>query len=477
MTDNSFNDLQNFINLCDTEIVNGIFRKEHIKTAREYLKKLELIKQTYKNMWMIALEQKLKYFIDVIRVNNIEDKTNISKMDALTLIENNNIADYVITMIKEKRLTDPLLIARFAYIELSKYLYYDISYTQIKDEVRKSIIVNTPCDPEHTKIFSYVVCTQWLELYSYIMKQFGIRVIKTKRENENHVWGEIELDNDNIIIVDATDYIGSSIDLSNAKSVSPTKGFFVLPKEYSQIRLYDVYNNPQYKNILDDIKKYNELNRELDITLGYIDSDGYTIEQILRNNPLFNYKNIVIENEKDAIAFLKKTKQFFLNLSLPNNIDGYEAFAYYYSYIENLPINIRGNISMKTLFVDSFDYKQKILKKKYLNAPEEYLKYLEDLVYSRYYGYFKDKTDEKIFELIKDRKMSLDEISDIALKEELKIAEINRRLNPYYAINSLAIYNPYGDEEPVTLLYEPASGKKTYKSLNELQEFKRENNL
>lgn len=132
---------------------------------------------------------------------------------------------------------------------------------------------------------------------------------------------------------------------------------------------------------------------------------------------------------------------------------------------------------MKTLFVDSFDYKQKILKKKYLNAPEEYLKYLEDLVYSRYYGYFKDKTDEKIFELIKDRKMSLDEISDIALKEELKIAEINRRLNPYYAINSLAIYNPYGDEEPVTLLYEPASGKKTYKSLNELQEFKRENNL
>ena len=93
MTDNSFNNLQNFINLCDTEIANGIFRKEHIKTAREYLKKLELIKQTYKNMWMIALEQKLKYFIDVIRVNNIEDKTNISKMDALTLIENNNIAD------------------------------------------------------------------------------------------------------------------------------------------------------------------------------------------------------------------------------------------------------------------------------------------------------------------------------------------------------------------------------------------------
>ena len=45
MIDNSFNDLQNFINLCDTEIANGIFRKEHIKTAREYLRNLKLKKQ------------------------------------------------------------------------------------------------------------------------------------------------------------------------------------------------------------------------------------------------------------------------------------------------------------------------------------------------------------------------------------------------------------------------------------------------
>ena len=36
MTDNSFNDLQNFINLSDTQIANGIIRKDHIKTAREY---------------------------------------------------------------------------------------------------------------------------------------------------------------------------------------------------------------------------------------------------------------------------------------------------------------------------------------------------------------------------------------------------------------------------------------------------------
>ena len=292
MIEKGFYDLQNFINSCDFEIANGIFRKEHIKTARQYLKELDLLKEPYKNMLVTALEQKLKYFIDVIRANNLENKTNISKMDALNLIENNNIADYVITMIKEKRLTDPLLIARFAYIELSKYLYYDISYTQIKDEERKNIIVNTLCDPEHTKIFSYVVCTQWLELYSYIMKHFGIRVIKTKRENEDHVWGEIELDSKNIIIVDATDYIGSSIDLSNAKSISPTKGFLVLPKKYSQMRLYELYNKHQYKNTLNNIKKYYELNKELDIMLGYICMDGYPIEQILKTNPIFSQRGV-----------------------------------------------------------------------------------------------------------------------------------------------------------------------------------------
>lgn len=61
---------------------------------------------------------------------------------------------------------------------------------------------------------------------------------------------------------------------------------------------------------------------------------------------------------------------------------------------------------------------------------------------------------------------------------ESEIAEINRRLNPYYAINELTFYNMFEDEiYSISLLYEPALGKKLYKSLEDLNEFKRENNL
>lgn len=49
---------------------------------------------------------------------------------------------------------------------------------------------------------------------------------------------------------------------------------------------------------------------------------------------------------------------------------------------------------------------------------------------------------------------------------ESEIAEINRRLNPYYAINELTFYNMFEDEiDSISLLYEPALGKKLYKSL------------
>ena len=53
------------------------------------------------------------------------------------------------------------------------------------------------------KIFSYVVCTQWLKLYTYILKEFGIDVQQKNIPNQDHVWGEIELNENEIIIVDA----------------------------------------------------------------------------------------------------------------------------------------------------------------------------------------------------------------------------------------------------------------------------------
>lgn len=478
MLEKYIEEINQFLNECDMKISDEIYDKGDICKAKKYFEILKQFKSNVRNAWVIASEEKLSFIITNLTNHYYKkENTSINPEVALDLINGNSVTDYIVSLIKEKRLTDSKLIARFAYIELSKYLYYDISYTKINDLNRKSIIVNTPIDVHNTKIFSYVVCTQWLQLYCYIMSEFGIEVKKMKRLTEDHVWGEIEINENEIIIVDATDYFGNSIDLSNAKSLSPTKGFLILPKKYSGLKLYELFNNPEFKSTLKTCKNYYDLNRELDISLGYINSTGYPIEKILNDNDIFMRKDKII-GRSEYLDFLQQTRNFIINLHLPKNMDGYEAYAYYYQFIEKLPINIRGSISMKTLYVDSFDYKQKLLKKRYLNAPIEYIRYLEDLVYSRYYEYFKSPDEDSLFNKVKAGLIDIDEISDMALAEELKIAEINRRLNPFYAINELIVYNM--DEEKTTetaILYEPTLGKKLFKSLEQLNQFKKDNNI
>ena len=479
MLESEIAEINEFINSCDKDFYNDIYDKEKISVARKYYQRIKQVIEYDKNAYFVAISEKLWFIIRNISIHYKKNKTStIKPEEALNLVSRNSVTEYVISLIIEKRLTDPKLIARFAYLELSKFVYYDISYSKISDIRQKSIIVNTPINVYNAKIFSYVVCTQWLQLYTYILSQFGIMVKKNNRPGEDHVWGEIDINDNEIIIVDATDFIDNSIDLGNAKSVSPTKGFLIVPKKYSGIKLFDVYSREENKTILEDLKPYYELNRDLDVSLNIIEKSTYPVEEILESNELFSNRNLIINDKKDAIKIFKQARNFILNMSLPNNMDGYEAFAYYYKFIDRLPVNIRGCLSMKTLYVDSFDYRQRLLKKKYLNAPVEYLKYLEDLVYSRYYEYFQGVGDGTLFEKIRCGLIDIDKLSDLALAEELKIAEINRRLNPYYAINELTFYNMFEDEiDSISLLYEPALGKKLYKSLEDLNEFKRENNL
>lgn len=479
MLESEIAEINEFINSCDKDFYNDIYDKEKISVARKYYQRIKQVIEYDKNAYFVAISEKLWFIIRNISIHYKKNRTSIIKPEeALNLVSRNSVTEYVISLIIEKRLTDPKLIARFAYLELSKFVYYDISYSKISDIRQKSIIVNTPINVYNAKIFSYVVCTQWLQLYTYILSQFGIMVKKNNRPGEDHVWGEIDINDNEIIIVDATDFIDNSIDLGNAKSLSPTKGFLIVPKKYSGIKLFDVYSREENKTILEALKPYYELNRDLDVSLNIIEKSTYPVEEILESNELFSNRNLIINDKKDAIKIFKQARNFILNMPLPNNMDGYEAFTYYYKFIDRLPVNIRGCLSMKTLYVDSFDYRQRLLKKKYLNAPVEYLKYLEDLVYSRYYEYFQGVGDGTLFEKIRCGLVDIDKLSDLALAEELKIAEINRRLNPYYAINELTFYNMFEDEiDSISLLYEPALGKKLYKSLEDLNEFKRENNL
>lgn len=460
------NEIIGFINKCDKDLTNGIHSISDIKAARIYLNTLK--DNNLNSGIYLELIGKLEAIIKRILDCSWETFNFMDKASSLP--------EYIISLIKEKHLTDPKLIARCAYIELSKYLYYDISYTKSSDLNSKRIIVDTPIDPKTTKMFSYVVCTQWLQLYKYILFHFGIHVKEMKKQSLDHVWGEVELNTGggNTIIVDATAYLGSSIDLSNAKSMSHTAGFLIVPQEYSGISLQDVYNNPSFKNVLDEIQKYYKQNRELDISLGYISSMLYPVETLLMENELFARKDEIILGDAEASEFMNRVSQFLASLNIPNNMDGYEIFAYYHMFIERLPINIRGNITMKTLYADTFAYKKARLRRMYLQTDSEYLKYLNDLVYSRYYSYLDGRTPNDLFSLVKDGVISNEELSKEILKRELAIAEISKRLIPFYAVNELAVYNPFSEKaHELYQLYEPSVGKSIFRSLEEAQDYKK----
>lgn len=469
MDEKLVNDALVFIKKCDDDFGQNLFLQENSDIAKKYLTALKKIQKNYSSNLLNATIKKLDFIIKQIDAVNYHTYRKESILNLVSL----SVTDYIISLIREKHLTDPLLIARYAYIELSKVLYYDISYVKQNDLDKKRIICDTPVDLKKEKIFSYVVCTQWLSLYTYILQHFDINVVKRNIPGEDHVWGEIALNDDRVIIVDATDYINSSIDLSNAKSISPTVGFAVLPKEYSGVKLYDVFNNRNNIELAQNIKEQYKLNRELDISLGYITRKGYPAEIIIRENEIFHYPKPVITNPKDLDHFVNSTINFFETLKIPNNIDGYELFAYYHTFINRLPKNIAANISLKTIYVDSFSYKQDNMSKKFLHAPSEYLEYLENLVYSRYYKYLTKEENNEFLEQIKNGKVNGAKVRDLIAKYEMKIAEINRNINLYYAINKLHFYDPTTCDTLGIQLYEPMMGTKILNSTEEYNEFKR----
>ena len=466
-------EMLDFIYSCNTSSnhENALLNQKTI--AENYLTRLKEIDKHGYDKIIKDIENKLKFIIS----KNTEKKPKDSKA-SINLVTD-SLTDYIINKVKSKRLTEPKLIARYVYIELARNLYYDISYTKVTNE-QKQIIVNTPIDVKNAKLFSYVVCSQWSELYSYILNYFGIENKIMQIPGQDYRWVEINLHNGEIIIAYATDYIGKSIDFSNAKSNSETTGFYILPQKYSGLKLGDVFSDYRHNDIAKDILDHQRDNEDLDISLGYIDiPGGYLVNKLLDSNELFSQTDRKFDNPKELLIFLEESRKYLHKLEVPNNMDGYEIFAYYHKFIKPLPLQVRGNIAMKTVYADLFSYKQNILKRKYFKAPSDYIKYLEELVYDRYYEYLNKNEKIAILEQIKKGLKSSEEISNLVLAEEIKVAELNRRLNPYYAINEVVFYRGIIDDtkEDYYEYYEPNIGKQLIKSTKEAVTFKKNNKI
>lgn len=463
-------EITEFIKLCDIDFLNEKYDTNNMQKANYYLNRLKNIK--YTSNYIEAQKNKLTFIH-----NQIKSHSNMFINDeAMLSILPISISDYIINLVKDKKLTNPTLIARFVYIELAKVVYYDVSYIRQDNPEAKRLICEAKFDVKKEKIFSYLVCTQWLKLYTYILNQFGINVEKRNIPGQDHVWGEIKINNNQIILVDATDYIGSSIDLSNAKSNSETAGFAVVPKELSGLRVSDILTNSSYKEQAKILKKQYEFNKDLDIHLGYIDEHGYEIDKIISQYEIFNSNHSILRDPEDVKKFLEESKTFFRKIKIPNNMDGYELYAYYNRFLKRLPLNVAFNISLQTMYADALVYKQRKMEYKLFTAPKEYITYLENLIYDTYYKYV-GTIDNPIIEDFKGEKINSDELSRRIATCEMKIAEINRNLNLYYAINRLHFYTPCTGETDLIQLYEPTMGKKHLKNNDELTRIKKRNGI
>ena len=95
------------------------------------------------------------------------------------------------------------------------------------------------------------------------------------------------------------------------------------------------------------------------------------------------------------------------------------------------------------------------------------------------YEYLNKSEKNNILEQIKQGLINSEEISNIILQEEIKVAELNRRLNPYYAINELIYYRSIIDPnlEDYYEYYEPGIGKHLIKSTEDAFNFKKSNKI
>ena len=284
------------------------------------------------------------------KLPHINENTNNMKTEILKLVSPN------LNQIEK---------ARKLYLELNKRVSYDINYMNFintKNNDGKSQIYNRDISFDNLDS-NYVICKGWSQLYRELLISCGFSPDKVKIMGENkvgsHKWIEIELDNGNIIIADATDSINGELDLAKCKSSFSSNGFFYCNKFFSGARLEKInlsksdksdllriestikdYNegeidlsDEEYANLYNKYKKLsNKLDlenigkdqwKDIDKKLGYF----YYDDKIKKGNSLFKgsklYKKLFGSEKFDNMVIDK-----FIDLEIPSNMEGLDAYVY-----------------------------------------------------------------------------------------------------------------------------------------------------
>lgn len=243
---------------------------------------------------------------------------------------------------------------RKIYIELNKRTNYDVDFVLGDEETKKAILKKfTTFDNLNG---SNVVCKGWSELYAEALVEAGIdpnRVRVVKAQNARHWWVEIDM-GDSIIRADATDAFLGSTDLANCKFGDSTNGFLILSKENSGFRI----SNDTLRNHPEILKKSNDYFRDVDKSIDYVKDSGYFTESVTKLKKAFSNETSPYDDIIKQGDFLKGNVHRFMDMDIPKNMNGYDAFAYYRKFSNALFENGNGNAipSLKKINVDGKDY-------------------------------------------------------------------------------------------------------------------------
>ena len=307
----------------------------------------------------ITLDQ-LKKIDDIDNTFFNYNGKNYSVIDIKNMISNEfSLKDSLKNSVSE--IDDPILKARKLYMELNKKLHYSMDYIKGSSDLKNKIL-NNYTSFDNLNSSNKVVCKGWSELYAEILEACGFSENSVKVVNSGkHRWVEIDLQDGNIILADATEAINGSIDLAASKAGFGTSGFMLIDNRsglYNGLRPSDLANNA--KNI-DFINYNNQVMLDIDKQLGYAGENGYYIDELTKAKKLFgnNIKNKIQETKLVQKLFgnniknkTQETKlvQKLLDMEIPENMDGYEAFAYYRKLSKNLLGDNYRDINLNTLY-------------------------------------------------------------------------------------------------------------------------------
>ena len=272
---------------------------------------------------------------------------------------------------------DPILKARNLYVELNKKLHYSMDYLKGDKEVKASIY-NPITTFDNLNENNTIICKGWSELYKELLVSSGFDETNVKiAGNGVHKWIEINLNNGNILVADATEAIGGATDIASCKAGIRTNGFAILSKESTGVRLSNIYKESEInKEFINYQKSWIE---NIDKNLGYVGEFGYLADEIKKSDNLFSnsklYEKLFGETKK-----LENIKNIF-DLDIPSDMDGFEVYTYYNAYRKKILGDNYNELNLGTFYIQTQDMIEAVNQMSYFKDNECFIQ-----IYSKSLG-------------------------------------------------------------------------------------------